>query len=445
MNVLPTRHRHDSEILELAIPALAGLAADPLVSLVDTAFVGQLGAVPLAALGVNASIFSMAFVIFNFLAYGTTPRVGRALGEDDRDRAGRVVVQAIVLALLSGAAALALLQTLAGPILTAMGATGEMRGPASTYLRIRALAGPAVLLISAGRGAFRGYQDTRTPMFVILGLNLVNLSLDPLLIFGFGWGLAGAAIATATAQWCGALAFLFLLLVDRREELGIPLELPAPSELIPFLRVGRELFVRTAALIGTMTLATAVATRIGVTAVAAHQVAHQLWLFLALVVDALAVSGQALVSKYLGRGERDEARAVSDRLLQWGLFVGILLAAGFGALAPWLPGWFTDDPDTVRAVHDILPFVALLQPLNGLIFVWDGVFMGAEAFGYLARAMLLSAAAATAVLLLVRPMNWGLPGVWWGVTALMAVRGSTLAVPYFDGSLFDPDGPGTAR
>ena len=427
---------HDRDIFELAWPALGGLAADPLVSLIDTAFVGQLGRVPLAALGVNASIFSMTFLIFNFLAYGTTPRVGRAVGQGDRAAAGRAVIQALTVAIGAGAVALTLLQLSAVPILRVMGAGGELMGPALEYLRIRALAGPAVLLITAGHGAFRGYQDTRTPMVVTIGLNLVNLVLDPLLIFGLGWGLTGAATATAVAQWSGALVFLVLLLRTRREELGIVLEWPRLRALLPFLRVGWELVVRTAALVGTMTLATAVATRIGVTAVAAHQVAAQLWLFLALVVDALAIAAQALVSRYLGTGEPATARAVADRLLQWGLGVGVVLGVGFALLRPVLPGFFTDDAATVAAVLGVFPFVAALQPLNGLVFVWDGIFMGAEDFGYLAKAMLISAAGAAAVLLLTRPMAWGLDGVWWGITTLMGLRALTLAVPYFRGRLF---------
>ncbi|MFB6351406.1 MAG: MATE family efflux transporter [Bradymonadaceae bacterium] len=296
-----------------------------------------------------------------------------------------------------------------------------------------------MLLINAGRGAFRGYQDTRTPMVVTIGLNIVNLILDPLLIFGLGWGLVGAACATATAQWCGALAFVYLLLVHRREELGIEVRVPTLTEIVPFLKIGWEMVVRTSALIGTMTLATAVAARVGVIAVAAHQVANQLWLFLALVVDALAVAGQALVSKHLGADRPEEARSVANRLLQWGLGVGILLGAGFASLRPWLPYWFTDDPETVAAVLDIFSFVALLQPLNGLVFVWDGIFMGAEAFGFLAKAMVASALAAAIVLLLVRPMEWGLEGVWWGITTLMATRILTLGWPYVRGQLFETD------
>ena len=427
---------HDREILRLAVPALAGLAADPLVSLIDTAFVGQLGRVPLGALGVNASIFSMTFVVFNFLAYGTTPRVGRAVGDGDRAAAGRAVVRALTLALLAGGVALGALQLLARPVLRLMGASAELMGPALAYLRIRALAGPAVLLITASHGAFRGYQDTRTPMYVTIGFNVVNAGLDPLFIFGFGWGLAGAAAATAIAQWIGALVFLGLLLGVRREELGVPLAWPSLRSLVPFLKVGRDLLLRTGSLVGTMTLATAVAARVSVTAVAAHQVAHQLWLFLALVVDALAVAAQALVSKHLGADDPDAARTVSDRLVQWGLAVGVALGVGFFLLRPVLPHFFTDDPATIRALLDVYLFVALLQPLNGLVFVGDGIYMGAEAFPYLAKAMIGTALVAAAVLGLVLPMGWGLRGVWGGIATLMAGRLLTLGVPYLRGRLF---------
>ncbi|NBB72333.1 MAG: MATE family efflux transporter [Bacteroidetes bacterium] len=431
----PLTSPHDRDILALAVPALAGLASDPLASLVDTAFVGQLGRVPLGALGINASLFSMTFLIFNFLAYGTTPRVGRHVGTGDRKAAGRVVVRALTLAVLAGAVALTTLQLLAVPLLRLMGAGDVLMGPALDYLRIRACAGPAVLLITAGHGAFRGYQDTRTPMIITIGFNIINVALDPLLIWGLGWGLAGAAAATAIAQWIGAIVFLVLLLKTRREALGIELAWPRLRSLLPFLKVGRDLLIRTGALVGTMTLATAVAARVGVTAVAAHQVAAQLWLFLALVVDALAVAAQALVSKQLGQRDAAAARAVSNRLLQWGLLVGVVLGVGFFATQPILPGFFTDDAATIAAVLSVFPVVALLQPLNGLVFVWDGIYMGAEDFGYLAKAMLVAAAGAAAILLLVQPMGWGLTGVWWGITALMALRAITLAVPYVRGRL----------
>ncbi len=425
-----TVSRLDRDILRLAVPALGALAADPLVSMVDTVFVGRLGVVPLAALGVNTSIFAMSFIVFNFLAYGTTPMVARAVGRGDRTGAGNVVLQALLLAVVVGGVATLMLEALAGPIVALMGAGPDLREPALSYLRIRALAGPAVLLVTAGHGAFRGYQDMRTPLLVTLALNVVNLVLDPLFIFGFGWGLRGAALATLIAQWTGALWFVHLLLRSRRRELGIQPRVPRLAEIRPFLRVGGELALRTLALVGTMTLATAVATRVGTVQVAAHQVGTQIWLLLAMIVDSLAVAAQALVAGYRGSGNIAMARRASNRLLVWGLASGFALGGLFYLLAPVLTRLFTNDPAVLAALAGIYPFVVAMQPLNAIVFVWDGVFMGAERFRFLAVQMAVSALCAAAILLLVLPMGWGLTGVWWGIVALMLVRGVTLAVRY---------------
>lgn len=422
--------RLDSEILRLTLPALGALAADPLVSMVDTAFVGRLGVVPLAALGVNTSIFALTFVVFNFLAYGTTPRVARAVGSGDRTGAGDVVMQAFLLALVVGGLVTLAVELLAVPIVTLMGAGPDLRDPTLSYLRIRALAGPAVLLVTAGHGAFRGYQDTRTPLLVTLGLNAVNLVLDPLFIFGFGWGLRGAALATLVAQWVGALWFVYLILGSRRRELGIRPRVPGLAEIRPFLRIGGELALRTVALIGTLTLATAVATRLGTVQVAAHQVATQIWLLLAMIVDSLAVAAQALVASYRGAGDESMARRASKRLLEWGLVSGLALAGLFFLLAPILPRLFTDEPAVLEVIGQIFPFVVAMQPINAIVFVWDGVFMGAERFRFLAIQMAVSAACAAIIILLVIPLGWGIAGVWWGIVALMVVRAITLAIGY---------------
>jgi putative MATE family efflux protein len=422
---------HDRDIMRLGLPALGALAADPLVSIVDTIFVGRLGVVPLAALGVNVAVFSLAFVLFNVLEYGTTPMVARARGRGDRGSAGRTVIQALSVAAITGPIATLILLSFDQAIVGLMGATGELVEPAIAYLRIRALAAPAVLVVTAGHGIFRGYLDTRTPLVVTLGLNVVNLVLDPILIFGLGLGIEGAAMATVAAQWTGALWFLDLLLRRRRRALGIELTLPRPAELVPFLRIGGALALRTFALIGTMTLATAVATRVGTVQVAAHQVATQLWLFLALVVDALAVAGQALVANYRGAGDPAAAREAANRLLVWGLRIGFALALAFLALAPVLPRLFTPEVEVIAAIGLVYPFIVVMQPLNALVFVWDGVFLGAEDFRFLAVQMVLSGVAAGVVLLLVLPMGWGLLGVWWGMVTLMLVRALTLGWRYW--------------
>jgi MATE family multidrug resistance protein len=294
------------------------------------------------------------------------------------------------------------------------------------YVGIRALAAPAVLVSRAAHGAYRGYQDTRTPFFVALGINGVNLALDPLLIFGFDWGIAGAAWATVVAQWMGALWFIGLL-ARGRQRYGLAGARPVANEVRGFLRVGRALAIRTGSLLATFTLATAIAARVSDTALAAHQVVSQLFLFLALGLDALAIAAQALVARVLGSGDRVAARQVADRLLVIGVAVGGMLTVALWAIAPFVPGWFTADPDTREAIAGAYAVLVLLQPLAAVVFVWDGVFIGAGDFGFLAIAMVGSSAVAIGLLCLVLPLDWGLNGVWWALGALLGARALTLA------------------
>jgi MATE family multidrug resistance protein len=419
------RSRHDRAIAALAIPALGSLIAEPVLSLVDTAFIGRVGTDELGALGVSSAVFALAFFLFNFLEYGTTTEVARAVGRGDVRAAGRATMTSLALAAVSGVAVSVLLVLFRDPIAGGLGATGAVRQGAVTYIGIRALAAPAVLVVRAGHGAYRGFQDTRTPLVVALGLNVVNLVLDPILIFGLDWGIAGAAWATVTAQWVGAAWFL-VLLRRGRSEFGLAGARPVPGEVRAFLRVGRDLAIRTGALLTTFTIATAVAARVSGVAVAAHQVLSQVFLFLALALDALAIAAQALVAKVLGSGDRVSARELADRLVVLGTAVGAGLLLVLAALGPFLPGWFTSEPDARRAISDVYPILVLLQPMAAVVFVWDGVFIGAGDFAFLAGAMLAASAAAVALLLLVLPLGWGLAGVWWSLTALLGARAVTL-------------------
>jgi MATE family multidrug resistance protein len=282
-----------------------------------------------------------------------------------------------------------------------------------------------MMLVTVGHGVFRGYQDTRTPMIATFGLNAVNLVLDPIFIFGFGWGLAGAAWATVAAQWVGALWFGLLLTV-RRADMGIGWERPRRQELRAFLGAGQALVLRTFALLGTLTLATAVAARIGTVEVAAHQVISQVWLFLALVVDALAIAGQALIGRELV-ADPARARRIAARLLGMGLGAGVVLAGVVAAGGAVLPRWFTDDAAVVSQVGAIYWFVVVMQPLNAVVFVYDGVAIGAGAFGYLAGSMVAAAAITAAALLAVAVSGLGLAAVWWAMVLLMVARLAALA------------------
>ena len=420
------RSPYDREIVRIGLPALGALAADPLVSLVDTAFIGRLGAVALASVAIASAIFAAVFAVFNFLEYAVTPLVARSIGAGDRAEAGRFTVTALGVSVVGGVVAAAGLIIFSDPLLRAFGAGTEVVESAGTYLRIRALGVPALLVILVGHGAFRGYQDTRTPLIVTLGLNAVNLILDPILIFGFGWGIAGAAWATVVAQWCGGLWFAVLFFWTRRSDMAIGFGRLQRSALGSLAGAARSLVLRNASLLAALTISTVVAARIGTPSVAAHQIALQLWLFMALVIDAFAIAGQAIVGKELGAGRRDTARVVSNRLLALGLFFGVLLALGLAAISPWLGSWFTADAAVVVAFASILPILIVMQPINGLVFVWDGIAIGAAAFSVLAWSTLLASVVTVGVLLAVIPMGLGLVGVWTAIVVLMLVRAMTL-------------------
>lgn len=416
----------DKEILRLGLPALGALAADPLVSLVDTAYVGRLGTEALASLAVAAAVFGVAFSVFNFLQYGTTPLVARELGAGRSRDAGRFAVAAAIAAAALGIVALAVLMAFPAPLLRALGAGDELIAPATEYLRIRALALPAVMLVIVGHGVYRGAQDTRTPFVIAIGLNVVNLVLDPLLIFGFDLGLAGAAWASVVAQWSGAAAFA-IAFRRQRGDMGVVLAVPSLAEVTQLARAGGALVLRTASLLVAFTATTAVAARLGAVPVAAHQVSLQLFIFLSLVLDAVAISAQAMLGKATGGGDADLLRWQADRLVGIGTMAGIGLAALVLLASPFLPGLFTPDPAVREAIRSVLPQLALIQILGGAVFAWDGIVMGVTDFRWAMYATALPAAVVTGMLAAIAVIEAPLTAVWWAIVVMLGLRIAVLA------------------
>lgn len=414
-----TRRSLDREIARLALPALGSLAVEPLVSLVDTGFVGRLGAAALAAVAVGGAILGVSFALFRFLEYAVTPAVATALGAGDTRRVGQTTASALGVALVGGLAAAAVISLAAPTLVRLLGAGAEVLPDAASYLAIRALALPAVLLAMVGHGVYRGRHDTRTPLLVSLVANGLNLALDPLLIFGAGWGVIGAAWASVIAQAVAGVWFLVLLL-------RTPSLTPSRAAAGSLGRAAVALVVRTGALIATLTGATAVAARVGTAEVAAHQIALQLWFFLALVLDALAIAAQAMVGRASGASDLEGARFVTRRLLVLGTATGAVIALLLVAARPWVGGWFTPDAEVVVALGLVYPLLVVAQPVNGFVFVGDGVVIGAEDFRFLAGSTVAASIVAATVLVGVIPWGWGLPGVWWAILALTGVRAVTM-------------------
>lgn len=418
--------RPNRTLLGLAVPVFFSLIAEPLTGLVDTAFVARLGAAPLAALGVGTAALSSIFWIFNFLAIGTQTNVAQALGQDNEARATRVTSLALLLSVAAGLLLIILGWLLATPVAALLGAQGVMQEQAAQYMRVRLFGAPGMLALLTAFGALRGLQDMRSPLWIAFAINALNITLDALIILGPGpfpaWGIAGAAGASALAQTLGAIWAVAIVL----RTMGWSAELRL-GEARQLLQIGGDLFVRTGLLTLFLLLATRVATQAGAESGAAHQAIRQFWTFTALGLDALAITAQSLVGYFTGGGWRAEARRVALYSCAWGLALGILLGAGM-----WLgrqPIAALLVPPAAAAVFFAPWLIAsLVQPVNSLAFVTDGIHWGTGDFAYLRNAVLAATLAGGLGLWLVDPASpqallwvWAATVVWILIRAALGV------------------------
>ncbi|WP_432085957.1 MATE family efflux transporter [Streptomyces sp. bgisy095] len=418
------RRQHDREIVSLALPAFGALVAEPLFLMVDSAIVGHLGTPQLAGLAIAAALLSTAVSVFVFLAYATTAAVARRVGAGDLPAALRQGVDGIWLALLLGAAVVVLTLPTAPWLVGVFGASDTAAPHAVTYLRISSLGIPAMLVVLAATGVLRGLQDTRTPLYVAIGGFAANGALNLGLVYGAGLGIAGSAWGTVIAQ-CGMAAAYLTVVVRGARRHGASLR-PDASGIRASARAGVPLLVRTLSLRAVLMIATAVAARLGDTEVAAHQIILSLWSLMAFALDAIAIAGQAIIGRYLGADDPDGARQVCRRMVQWGVVSGVVLGALLVVARPLFVPLFTGDAAVQDTLLPALLVVAVSQPIAGVVFVLDGVLMGAGDGPFLAWAMLLTLAVFAPVALLVPVLGGGLTAVWWAMTLMMTVRMLTL-------------------
>jgi len=416
-------------LIGLAVPAVGTLVADPLMGLVDTAVVGRIGAAELGGLGLAVAVLSTVAWVFNFLVYGTTSTIARALGAGDADAARRRVRAAVRVALVLGVSVGTVLWFIAPTLLGALGAVDALVGPGTDYLRVRAIGVPLLMLTYVGHGAFRGASNTRTPLIVAVASNVLNAVLTVLLAGPFG--IVGVAAATVAAEAAAVAAFVVLLpragvarhgllRAERADAAGgVRSDL---AEMVTLLRVGRDLFLRTGGLTLGLLAVSAAAARMGVLTAAAHQVLIQIMMLAAFTLDGLAVAGQATVSTALGRGDREEAAVLGRTTALLGAIGGAATAVLLLAASAVVPRLLTDDVVVLDAVATAWWLLAIGHLITGVVFALDGVMMGAEDYRYLRNTTVLAALVGGGSAQVVASAGGTLLDLWWCVQAIMLVR-----------------------
>ncbi|MFD7179015.1 MATE family efflux transporter [Streptomyces sp. NPDC059904] len=418
------RRRHDREIVALAVPAFGALVAEPLFVMADSAIVGHLGTAQLAGLAVASSLLMTAVSVFVFLAYATTAAVARRVGAGDLQSAIRQGMDGIWLALLLGAVVIAIVLPTAPALVELFGASRTAAPYAITYLRISALGIPAMLVVLAATGVLRGLQNTKTPLYVAVGGFVANGALNAGLVYGADLGIAGSAWGTVIAQLTMAAVYLVVVVRGARRH-GASLR-PDAAGIRACAQAGAPLLVRTLSLRAILMIATAIAARLGDADIAAHQIIISLWSLMAFALDAIAIAGQAIIGRYLGADDAQGARDACRRMVQWGIAAGVILGLLVIVSRPLFIPLFTNDQAVQSVALPALLMVALSQPICGIVFVLDGVLMGAGDGPYLAWAMLATLAVFTPVALLVPVFGGGLTALWGAMTLMMTVRMLTL-------------------
>jgi putative MATE family efflux protein len=416
----------DAEILRLALPAFGALVAEPLFLLADSAIVGRLGTVPLGGLGIASQALTTLVGVSIFLAYGTTAAVARQLGAGNRDAAIRQGIDGLWLAAAIGIVVLAVGWPVAPRIAAAFGGTPAVSYEAVTYLRVSLLGVPSMLAVLAGTGVLRGLQDTRTPLLVAVAANALNIGLNATFVLGLHWGIAGSAAGTVIAQTGSAAAYLAVVARGARAA-GVGMR-PDRAGITSAASAGASLVLRTLALQAVLVIMTAIAARQSDAAIAAHQVAMRIWNLFAFALDAIAIAGQAITGRHLGSGDVAAARAATRRMIGWGACYGALFSLVLLAIRPVLPGLFGVSPEVRGLLLSVLLVVIVQQPAAGVVFVLDGVLIGAGDQDYLAVAGLATLAVfATAATIVVRT-GGGLVALWIAYTVWMLARLATLTL-----------------
>jgi len=426
--------RLDYQVLRLAIPNLLASVSVPLIGIADTAMIGRLPEVAyLGAVATGSVLFDVLFWGAGFLRMGTTSLVAQYFGAGDRRACIETLYRALLLGVVLGVAMVALQELIARIGFALAGGSPQVQEWGRRYFAVRIWGAPLVLVIFSLNGFFLGTANALAPLYITLATNLVNIAGDYALIFG-QWGapalgVVGAAWAAVLASGVGVLMGAGILTKQYRPYLQERVSgLLDPERLGHLFRTNVGLLGRTLCLLFAQFSLLGMVSRLGEVPLAANAIVWQVWAVVSYGVDGFAFAAETLVGNALGARDFSGARHLARRAILWGAGIGSVFALIYAVGLEPIGRAFTPHQEVVAAIASLAWIIALVQPLNAVVFVFDGIFIGANDVGYLFRAMAAAAFAvfAPAALLFVYGLGGGLQGAWLAYDGLMAGRFLTL-------------------
>lgn len=422
-------------INKLAIPALISGISEPIISLTDAAVVGNIdlnATESLAAIGIVTTFISMLIWVLGQTRSAISSIISQHLGANALDQVRQLPAQAIFLITSLSIFVIAITYPLAAPIFKLYNAENLILNYSVEYYRIRVLGFPFTLFVIAVFGTFRGLQNTYYPMVIAISGAMLNVVLDFVLVYGVdgiiaGQHIKGAAYASLIAQVFMALFSAYLLL----SKTSIPLRFSFPlnPQIKNFVFMILNLFIRTLALNITLYFATKYATGYGKSYIAAYTIAINLWFLGAFIIDGYASAGNILSGKLFGQKNYDQLIKLSNRLIKYGIYLGITVAV-IGAILYYPIGKiFTDETNVLNQFYNVFWIVLAMQPLCALAFIFDGIFKGLGKMEDLRNVLLLSTFLVfIPVLLIVDYFDLKLYGIFIALTFWIIARGLPLII-----------------
>lgn len=422
----------NKNILRLAIPNIISNITVPLLSMVDMSIVGHLSLeVYIGAIATVSIIFNFMYWSFSFLRMGTSGFTAQAYGAEDNKEVATILLRSLLIAFVAGLLIIVFQNVIFDAAFKLIKASDDVRLYAGNYFHIYVWAAPAVLGMYAFSGWFVGMQDARTPMYIAIAVNIINISLSLIFVYVLNMNIEGVALGSTIAQVMGFLiAFTIWYSKYKKVRLNIDFErLKNITAFIPFFRVNTDIFLRTMLLIAVTTFFTSSSAKMGNTTLAANALLMQMFTLFSYIMDGFAYSAEALTGKYIGAKRQDVLQKLIKYLFLWGTILAVFFTCVYGVFTDQILQLLTNKTDVIAACKEYQIWVLLIPIAGFSAFLWDGIFIGATASKQMRNSMFV-AAACFFVIYYSLYSNWGNNALWFAFIVYLGMRGIMQAFLY---------------